>query len=438
MHCAEQNQRITDLERESYGTSKKKSEDERRQSDEINALRTQNEIVMNKLSSLKSRFNDLSLNMNRPIIIARMDDKQATGNAGLEIVPNLNAAEQPEPIPPARRVEQRVATPTPVVSTRRVRWGKRTKKKSPPTKVEYNRKNMTAADFLRSDDNLVDQPRDAPIPKKKGQGASRKGKKGDTTAYDSPLKEWLGTANSKEPAVAAEVAECPQVEEVPASPSWADDSGEDSESDSTINKSDDSQGAVGGAIATQHATTENISDYENGTPRTPQHSSHADPGKHNGARPKTGKMKSSVGNQSKEPAKGGFSNKDNAKSYSKVVSINGWKTMENKKRKRDRVSPKHIPPLKGAAVSRNKDLYIHDIDIDGVEDPDDLIEVIRLYCIDRSVRPVYIRIITGRYDCTRAGCRLTVKEEDVDKVLSEDFWPYGVRAREWVYRSRDN
>ena len=217
---------------------------------------------------------------------------------------------------------------------------------------------------------------------------------------------------------------------------YADDSIDDSESDSTMNKSDELQGAVEGVNGPESDTTDNPIGI--GTPRTPQQPPNVNPGKHNGARPKTGKTGNDSGNPPRNHEECGSRVKENAKSYSKVVTINGWKTIENKKRKRDRLSPKQIPPLKGAIVTRCKDVYVYDIDIGGVEDPDDLVEVIRLYCIDRAVSPTYIRIITSRFDQSRAGCRLTVKENDVDKVVSAGFWPDGVRAREWVCRNRDN
>ena len=54
-----------------------------------------------------------------------------------------------------------------------------------------------------------------------------------------------------------------------------------------------------------------------------------------------------------------------------------------------------------------------------------------------DVIPIYIRLIPVKFDCTRTGCRLTVKEGDYEDVLDDDFWPEDVYAREWR-RNRDN
>ena len=58
--------------------------------------------------------------------------------------------------------------------------------------------------------------------------------------------------------------------------------------------------------------------------------------------------------------------------------------------------------------------------------------------MENGVTPIFIRIIPVKYDCTRTGCRVTVVEEDFERVLMNDFWPENIRVREWTQRPRDN
>ena len=51
---------------------------------------------------------------------------------------------------------------------------------------------------------------------------------------------------------------------------------------------------------------------------------------------------------------------------------------------------------------------------------------------------MYVRIIPVRYDVTRTGCRVTVREEDYERVILESFWPDAIRVRDWSPRPRDN
>ena len=63
---------------------------------------------------------------------------------------------------------------------------------------------------------------------------------------------------------------------------------------------------------------------------------------------------------------------------------------------------------------------------------------VRAYCIEKGITPVYTRSIPVRYDCTRTGCRLTVNEEDYERVILNEFWPEDIRARDWTPRPREN
>ena len=69
---------------------------------------------------------------------------------------------------------------------------------------------------------------------------------------------------------------------------------------------------------------------------------------------------------------------------------------------------------------------------------EDMLDSVRAYCTERGITPIYLTIIPVKLDDTRVGCRLTVKEEDYNRVMSEEFWPEDVSVREWTQRPKDN
>ena len=138
--------------------------------------------------------------------------------------------------------------------------------------------------------------------------------------------------------------------------------------------------------------------------------------------------------------KGKNSSSKNGKSYAKVVSENPWTTVQSnsgKKRKFEKVSPKLMFPLKGTASTNVKDVYLQGLDVEDGQTHDDVIDSVRAYCNGNGVKPVFIRIIPVKFDCTRTGCRLTIKIEDFERVMMESFWPELISVREWTPRNRD-
>ena len=145
-----------------------------------------------------------------------------------------------------------------------------------------------------------------------------------------------------------------------------------------------------------------------------------------GARPKT---KGKTGN--------GQSRGNNSKSYASVVTSNEWKTKQSKKRKYENVSPKVVGPLKGIAATKNRDVYLQGLRL-GDCSYEDIVDSVREYVRERDINPVFIRIIPVKFDSTRVGCRLTIREEDFNIVMQGTFWPDNVSVREWTQRPRDN
>ena len=129
--------------------------------------------------------------------------------------------------------------------------------------------------------------------------------------------------------------------------------------------------------------------------------------------------------------------KGDSSTYAKVVTRNGWSTVP-KKRKFDSVSPKSAYPLRGIPTTVNRHVYVQGLRvIDGLGE-DDMIDSVRMFCIERNITPVFVRIIPVKFDDTRTGCKLTIREDDYDRVMSEYFWPEDVTVRDWTPRNKDN
>ena len=169
---------------------------------------------------------------------------------------------------------------------------------------------------------------------------------------------------------------------------------------------------------------------------------------HRGARPKTrGKGVSNVDkNSSKSNATTRTSvNKtanrrdgnSRSETYAKVVTRNGWNTVQ-KKRKFDKVSPRASFPLLGIPATVNREVYLQGLRVSEGMCADDVNDSVKAYCLERGITPIYMRAIPVKYDCTRTGCKLTICEEDYERVILDEFWPEDVSVRDWTPRVRDN
>ena len=122
----------------------------------------------------------------------------------------------------------------------------------------------------------------------------------------------------------------------------------------------------------------------------------------------------------------------------KIVTRNGWTTVENKKRKYEKVSPRAASTLEGIPATVNRDVYLQGLRIRYGECEEDVMENVRAYCIERGITPVFVRNIPVKFDCTRTGCRLTVNEEDYERVILNVFWPENIKVRDWTPKPKDN
>ena len=285
------------------------------------------------------------------------------------------------------------------------------------------------------------------------RGGNRAGERSDP-ATETQLRDWLSTAKSGEAKAAETPVKRPETPEVMISPSWADQDVSDDTSEEDCDHGTTTppigRTASSGAARAERMVEEHVDIYE--IPPSGQATggngvgvSTSNNRGHGGARPKS--LGKNAGNNDKSYKEGNESGKTNAakgnqkpgnnggKTYAKVVTKNGWRPA--KKRRVEKVSPKSAPKLKGKPATRNKDVYVQGLAVDDCEDEDDMIDMVRSYCKAANVVPIYIRLIPVKFDCTRTGCRLTVKECDYDDVLNDDFWPDDVYAREWR-RNKDN
>ena len=109
-----------------------------------------------------------------------------------------------------------------------------------------------------------------------------------------------------------------------------------------------------------------------------------------------------------------------------------------KKRKYDSVSPRAAFPLRGIPTTVNRNVYLQGLHMSNGLGEEDIADSIRMYLTEKNITPVFIRIIPVKYDDTRTGCKLTIVDEDYERVISEDFWPDDVTVRDWTPRNRDN
>ena len=464
----------------------------------LNELRIQNNRLNDEMRDVKRKLSDMS--RQRPIIVAPVDSDaiqsgflNGGGTAG-EDIPVSTARRIPYDM--AMGNDADASRPRAATHDGPPRRGMRhiveaDRRGKPSTKPPKN--NVKAKP---PPDPLPQRPPNTRGRRRKG---GQVGMKEDVQAI-TPLSDWLATARPADTAPDATPDKRPEQPEDATSPSWADQDDDDFDSDAVSvvtsiasspdrpmqqqpvrddeiddvyklppsgqTTSRDNRASSGGHATSRdneprnprrndagssgygQRTTRQSTSRDNGTRGNQQNG--AGNGGFNGARPKTlGKNGSGTnrenrpGNKSNNKGNDGSGNNPsggsgkNGVSFAKIVTKNGWKTPMNKKRKFDKVSPKPAPSLKGKASTRNRDIYVQGLDLDEYNDKDELIESVRNHCLVNGIKPIYIHLIPVKFDCTRTGCRVTVRECEFDRVVEDDFWPEDVSAREWTPKPRD-
>ena len=113
--------------------------------------------------------------------------------------------------------------------------------------------------------------------------------------------------------------------------------------------------------------------------------------------------------------------------YSIVVTRNGWDKSGNKGRGKKRT----VPQISGLDESENKEMFVYGLKCADFKNKNDLEKSIRLYCLDRSINLVYHRVLAFKSDRVTVGCKVVVKNCDVEKISSKGFWPSNIKIKDW-------
>ena len=163
-----------------------------------------------------------------------------------------------------------------------------------------------------------------------------------------------------------------------------------------------------------------------------------------GARPKT--MISGESMMFRDSAPSGASGIENKtgtqhdnvgkQTYAEMASKNKWNPPPSK-RKRTKSSPKAFKPISGATINENKDVYVRGLATKNFSNSEELEDSVRYYCRERGVNIVFARVMTNNVNANAVGCRVCIREEDLNAIYEEGFWPNKVEVREWYQRPRE-
>ena len=104
-----------------------------------------------------------------------------------------------------------------------------------------------------------------------------------------------------------------------------------------------------------------------------------------------------------------------------------WNVMESKRSKRNS-SDQNM--LLGARSMAHKEIFVKHLDYSMCSKPADLEGRVKAYCRRKGVYILQARVFE-QSDCNRANCRVSLKEEDLERALDPDFWPQYAVVRSW-------
>ena len=121
-------------------------------------------------------------------------------------------------------------------------------------------------------------------------------------------------------------------------------------------------------------------------------------------------------------------------SYAEAAGDQPWSSPRPYKRKWDKRDQK--PPLKGVRQQPHREIYIQGISTEGFVSKDEAIAMVKDYCRFAHIIPTQAVVIPVKEDDSQTGCKITVKVDDADRIMADDFWPCGISARPWKARPR--
>ena len=86
--------------------------------------------------------------------------------------------------------------------------------------------------------------------------------------------------------------------------------------------------------------------------------------------------------------------------------------------------------LLGARTIPHKEIFVKHLDYSMCSKPADLEGRVKAFCRRKGVYILQVRVFE-QSDCNRANCRVSLKEEDVEKAMNPDFWPMYAVVRNW-------
>ena len=90
--------------------------------------------------------------------------------------------------------------------------------------------------------------------------------------------------------------------------------------------------------------------------------------------------------------------------------------------------------LRGASQERTIQMYVRNIEIANVEQAEAVKNKVNKYLADKGVKVFKIHVIKNRFVDTTVGCRVTIRENQRDRVERYGFWPDKIECRVWGRR----
>ena len=124
-------------------------------------------------------------------------------------------------------------------------------------------------------------------------------------------------------------------------------------------------------------------------------------------------------------------------SYAGAASKEGtWNEVEYKKNKKKAKVCEPMLELLGSKTEPNKDIFVLMLDYSRCKRTEQLEGMVKRYCKNRDIEVAYAKAYQSKSDPMNANCKISVKQSDVNSVLTDGFWPGNAFARVW-YSNND-
>ena len=130
-------------------------------------------------------------------------------------------------------------------------------------------------------------------------------------------------------------------------------------------------------------------------------------------------------NRNNETRSNDASNND-SESYAESVTKYPWKTQSKDKGKK-----RVLPMISGLDDTENKEMFVRGLKCADFRNRKDLEDSVKYYCKERDINLVHQRVLGFKVGRVTVGCKIVVKNADVDKIATKGFWPAKVWIREW-------